>query len=33
MEDDINEKRTHWKTTSMMDDLDGRQPEWKTKVF
>ena len=28
MEDDLNGR--HWKTTSMLNDLNGRQPQWKT---
>ena len=30
MEDDLNGRRTQWKTKAMEDDLNGRQPQGKT---
>ena len=29
MEDDLNGRRSKWKTTTMEDDLNGRRPQWK----
>ena len=29
MQDDLNGRQPHWKTTSMEDDYIGGQPQWK----
>ena len=32
MEDDSNGRQTHYKTTSIVDDLNGIQPKWIWKM-